>query len=328
MISITKTIFRTALIGGLAIGGLTLVVGPERVCAGFDQARMTLVSWVDDNVDDPVLIRRQLQHLQKEYPQKIREIRRSLAEVNSEISSITRQSQIASKAVSLAKVDLASLRDLVDSAQVHLAADDGRAVVVKFQGRLLDVSQAYDHAGRIKQAAMSNHDRLAHYETELELLDAQRGRLTEQLDKLQGEYSTFQSQVWQIERQVARLERNEKLIDMIEERENAITSNDKFQMESLEQLSNRLAAIQSEHEAILQTLTNNVSSKDYETRAREELTIGIDSGDPFEWDIDRIQVSEELLTFPETPIVIDESMVLSEDASGTVALLEIGEGSN
>lgn len=318
MCCIGKSLFRTALIGGLVLGGSTLVLGPQRMMAGATQIRNTLVCWVDDNVDDPVIIRQQLQKLQAEYPAKIRDVRQSLSEVDGEIAALSRDNGVATKVITMAKTDLETLAGLVDQANVHLASSTNRPVVVKFQGRHLSVDQAYTTASRIKQTAENYHARLSANERDLTLLSTQRQRLADQLSKLENEYSNFQAHLWQIERQINAIERNEELIEMMEEREVAITENDSWRIETLDGLSHRLAAIQQEHEAVLETLSARLLDESYEDRVKgsEALTNGVDS--TFEWDL----APQASRTFPQTTIVIDEYTV--NNAGDDVALL--GEG--
>src|SRR6185295_17592630 len=57
---ITRSILRVGLVAALALGGLTLLVGKERVAAGISMVRGKAQAVVDRCVDDPVALRRQL----------------------------------------------------------------------------------------------------------------------------------------------------------------------------------------------------------------------------------------------------------------------------
>ena len=85
--SITRCIFRWGLISSLALGGATLLIGPERVAAGLAHVRATAQSFVDTATDNPVVLRRQLIALAEEYPQRIAEVRGEIAEVNTRLRS-------------------------------------------------------------------------------------------------------------------------------------------------------------------------------------------------------------------------------------------------
>lgn len=301
---IGKTLFRTALIGTLAVGGLTLIVGPQRMATGAAQVRYTLVSWFDNNVEDPVVIRQQLKKLQEQYPERIRELRKALTAVDGDIAATQREIEVASKVVTMAKADLGTLGGLVDQAQVTLAADTGgRDVLVKFQGRHLTVEQAYARANRIKQAAVNYQDRQAQGEHELTLLQNQRKRLNDQLAKLESEYSAFQAQVWQIERQLAAIERDKELIKMMEDREEVLDKNGRFQINSLDQLNARLESVRNEHAAILQSFNEQMTEDDYVSVAKGRIVLE-GMNDPFDWsDIEETAPAPD--DFPQAPIVIE-----------------------
>lgn len=312
MVSITKTLFRTALIGGLALGGLTLVVGPQRVAGGYHQVRHTVVSWFDDNVQDPVLLRQQLKQLKEQYPERLRKLTRALAEVEGELELKQFNRQVAVNSIEIAKDDLASLRGLVGTAQAQLAAYDGsgRDVLIRFQGSNISVNQAYDRAQKIKQSATNNQDKVAHYDRELEILETYRARLVEQKTKLDKEFTSFQNQLWHIQSQIDQIERNESLIGLMEECNEGLAQFDKFEVKSLDQLSNRLAAIQKEQDAIYDALAVQGTADSIEDRAREAMRQQESFGDVFSWDLDK--PAPDTAVFPSTPVIVDESMVEDE----------------
>lgn len=322
MASIVKTLFRTALIGGLAVGTMTLIVGPHRMAAGVTQVRYHLVTWFDKNVDDPIIIRQQLKKLQAQYPERIREVRKSVAEVDCDIASLTRETEVAAKVVSMAETDLRTLAGLVDQAQVQLAADTsyGREVLVKFQGRNLTVDQAYARANRIKQAAVMYNDRKTHADRELTLLETQRKRLVDQLAKLESEYTGFQAQVWQIERQIASIERGEHLIKIMEDREAVIGNNDKFNINSLEQISARLNSVRAEHEAILESIEARNTDEDYYDVANGRVILE-NQGNPFDWSLDSEYPAPAVNEFPQAPLIIDSVPEHASSSGETMAWL-------
>ena len=302
MTGLTKMVFRGALIGGLVLGGATLVLGPDRIAAGCAQVRHYATAWFDGQIEDPVLMRQQLQTLQKQYPERIKELRGSLAEVDAQISQLKRDSEVAAKVVDMAKNDLASLGSMVDRANVQLAANTGNnAVLIKFQGKNITVDEAFNKGTNIKQTAVAYQDRLAANERDLKLLTTQRTRLAEQLEKAQHEYTNFQTQAWSIERQIAAVERNGKIVDMLQDNQDAIESGDKWKVVSLDDMQNRLAALQAENEALLETMGTIESGTAYEERAKSALTAG---DNPFVWDIEPKQAAQE--GFPEAPVIIDE----------------------
>ncbi len=320
---IGKTIFRTALIGGLAVGGLTLLVGPQRVMAGAAQIQTHFISWFDSNVEDPALIRYQLKQLQKDYPEKIRETIRNLAEIDAEIGAVQRDRDVAAKMISTGQSDLASLRSLVDKAgYVQQASYGDRPVLVKFQGQHLSIDQAYSKAATIQQTAMNYSERLAVNERDLKLLISQRDRMGAQLEELQNEYAKFQAKTAQIERQIASIERNKSITKSLENREEMLTSNDRWSVSNLDQIVNRLSAVQSEQAAVLEALSKRAVERDYEKEALGRIALENIKDDPFS-----IGQPTAQKAFPVAPIVVDESTpdpAPQSDAGETVAALPQG----
>ena len=333
MFCLTKTLFRTALIGGLAVGGLTLVVGPQRVSAGLAQIRGQLTGWFDEQLDDPVVVRQQIRELQKQYPMKIREVRRALAQIDAEINALNEDSDRAARVVTRAEGDLHTLKGLVEKAnyvqQASYTEGENRPVLVSFQGRHITVDQAYGRAQSIKQAMVNFQERLSTNQRDLALLTGQRERVAGQLAELENEFRNFQAQAWHVERQAASIERNEALIEMMEEREDMIASTEAWNVQTLDQLSNRLSTIQAEHEAILQSLSDRAMDRNYEQEAMGKAILEELEGDPFEPATDdaafeRIQARN----FPTLPIVVDENTPAPPVAEDEKSIASLPAGGN
>ena len=113
----SRFIVRWGIIGGLALGGITLLVGPQRVMACIDQLREEANSVVEHLVDDPIALRRQLDTLAREYPTRIAEVRGEIARLNQQLEQFVRDEKISIRVVELTTVDLEVLRDLVENAE-------------------------------------------------------------------------------------------------------------------------------------------------------------------------------------------------------------------
>jgi chromosome segregation ATPase len=278
---ITRGILRWGLIGGLAIGGLTLLVGPERVCAGLSQIRMKAQNVVDQCVDDPVALRRQLEQLAGEYPERIAEVRGELAAVETQVSQFTRDSDVARRVVALTTQDLGELRQLVARAEAEVKTGT-RPVALRFDGVKLDITEAYTEARRINSVRESYRDRLACNDQQMNLLTQQKQRLTDILAKLEQEFSTFQAQLWQLDRQIDAIERNERLIEMTREMEATLADYGKFEkVGNLRQLEAKLKELQTYQQAQIEALEKRGIHGDYENKAKYELEAG-DSANPMD----------------------------------------------
>ncbi len=250
--AITRCIFRWGLISTLALGGATLLIGPERVAAGLAHVRATAQSVVDTATDNPVVLRRQLMELAEEYPQRIAAV----------------QGEVAARVVAMTTDDLGELKTLITRAQDV----EGRPVFVRFEGVRFGLNQAYDEARRIQNVRTSYGDRLSCNQQQLAVLDQQKARLVEILVKLEDEYATFETQMWQLDRQIDAIERNERLIEMTEQLQATLSSYDQWgKVGNLKQLEAKLAELATIQEAQLATLEQRGIRYDYEKRAKNEI---------------------------------------------------------
>jgi phage shock protein A len=276
----TRGILRWGLIATLGLGGLTLLVGPQRVAAGMAQVRHKLQGAVDKCVDDPIALRRQLQSLAEEYPDRIAEVRGELAAVENQIAQFTRDSEIAERVVAMTTEDLGQLKTLVTRAEAT-AASSATPVNIRFENRRFDINQAYAEAGRINSVRVSYQDRLASNTQQLNILNEQKSRLSDILAKLDSEYQSFEAKLWQLDRQIDAIERNDRLIDMTKQMQETLASYSKFgKVGNLNQLESKLAELRTVQEAQLDALRNKSTNRDYQSEAEHQLNTG-DTSNPF-----------------------------------------------
>ncbi len=280
MSCVTRCIFRWGLISTLALGGATLLIGPERVGADLAHVRAKAQSVVDGAMDNPVALRRQLQELAEEYPQRIGKVQHEISEVNVQIAQFDRRSEVAARVVAMTTEDLGELKTLLARAQ----GVEGRPVFVRFEGVRFNVDEAYNEARRIQNVRTSYGDRLACNQQQLAVLSQQKARLVEILVKLEDEFSTFETQMWQLDRQIDAIERNGRLIEMTEQMHATLEGYDRWgKLDNLKQLQAKMAELQAIQDAQLDTLAKVGIRYDYEKRAQFDLD-GIEpaSDNPFE----------------------------------------------
>jgi len=281
MACITRCILRWGLISGLALGGATLLIGPERVKAGFTQIQSKAKGFVDDMVDDPVAIRHQLEELAKQYPDRISEVRGEMAEVQTQIGQFQRDVEIADRVVAMTTEDLRQLKTLVAQAESKQSGN-ARNVSFHFEGVRFNVQQAYTEAGRINEVRKTYQDRLAHDQQQLTFLTEQHNRLNEIAENLDTEFNKYQAQLWQLDRQIDAIERNERLIALMEQQQETLASYDKFSaVGNLGQIESKLAELRTKQEAQLQYLTKNGSKTNYEKLAEAQLDLRNLDENPF-----------------------------------------------
>lgn len=278
---ITRGILRWGLISGLALGGMTLLIGPERVAAGLCQIRTKAQNVVDNVIEDPVALRRQLASLADKYPDRIADVRGEIAEVDHQLTQLARDKEIADRVVAMTTSDLSELKTKI--ARAEGKRNEGvQQVSIRFEANRFDIPEAYGEAKRINNVRVSYMDRAVHDDTQLNFLSEQKATLTEILSKLESEHATLQTQLWQLERQIDALERNERLIQMTEEQQATLETYKKFgEVGNIGQLEAKLAQMIAESKARLDTMMKRSINYDYESRASHELNT--DTGEnPFE----------------------------------------------
>jgi hypothetical protein len=281
MCCFSRSILRWGLIAGLGLGGLTLLVGPGRVMAGFDQVRAKAMGAFDSCLDDPVALRRQLQSLADQYPDRLAQVEGELAEVERQIELLTEDTEVAKRVVSLTTKDLTDLKTLITRAEDK--SKGGMTVAIRTGGVQYGLKEAHSEAVRLASVRSGFQERTASNEQQIVLLNQQKQRLTEIRNQIETEYADFETKLVQLDRQIDAIERNERLIEMTKEQRALLASYEKFgKVGNLTQLEGKLAELRRVQEAQLQTLAKSGVNRDYERRARAMLQDDqAASADPF-----------------------------------------------
>lgn len=271
-----KTLFRLSAFGlvaaGVLTGGALLIAGPQRTKAVFHQVQDDILSRIDDCIDDPSALRAELQELEQEYPARISQVRGDLAELTEQIRQLEREKAISARVAEMARADLEELEPLLDEASAVQAANGlARAAAVQFDDRVLSFDRATVKANQIRQTALAYTNRAADADHDLAYLHQQEERLEQLLAQLENERAQFQSQIWQLARQVDAIARNERLIELLDKRNRTIVECSRYDVVSLDQLTSRLAEVRSRQEAELDLLANDRADTDYEEMARNQL---------------------------------------------------------
>lgn len=268
--ALVKTAVRVAVIGGLATGVAVLVAGPERVMALAGQARHSLNSVIDSQIDDPVALRSQLKSLEAEYPKRIATVRADLAELNSELSQVQRDLQVAEKVVAMARSDFEELEPLLTEAESVRTDQPGAVIKVRFDGSTMSLDKAYARGTQINTTINAYTTRAYDAQRNVAFLNEQQERLEDLLGELETERAQFQAQLWQLDNEIAAIERNERMIDMVEARQRTLEKYD-FKAVSLDQVKSKMAKIRAEQEARLSDLATQSKVKNYEDEAKQRL---------------------------------------------------------
>lgn len=268
--SICKNVVRVGVIGSLLVGAAVVIAGPSRVSAIAGQARGFVNEKIDDAIQDPVALRQQLRSLEQEYPRKIAEVRGELAELDSQMASLERDREVASKVIDLASADYDELNGLIGMAQDARSESPGAVIRVSFDNERLPLDQAYTKAAELNSTISAYRSRLNSTQDSIGLLSTQQQRLNGLLAELEEERNTFQAQIWQLDSEIEMIARNEKMLEIFEAREKSIDRLDKTEAKSLDHVMQRMARIRAEQEAKFEALADG-PRETYEEAAERML---------------------------------------------------------
>ena len=269
---LTKTIVRVGLVTAVIGGGAVLIAGPHRTAALLASLRDSFNDTVDEAIDDPTALRSQLRELEEQYPERISELRGDLAELMEQQRQIERDHAVADRVVELADADLAALRPLLAEAQAARdQAAPGTLVSVRFADDSLTVDEAFARAQRIGQTRAAYAGRSADAVRDLSYLGQQRDRLEDLLTQLESERAEFRSQIWQMDRQVDAIARNDRLIELMERRQKTMEECGRYEAGTLAQFQARMAEVRSKQESQLGLLASDQERLDYEDIARQQV---------------------------------------------------------
>lgn len=270
--SITKTVIRVGVIGGLVAGGAALIAGPHRVAAVAEQAKHTIADVIDSNIEDPIAMRAQLRDLESQYPKRIAEVRSHLADVESQIAEVRREQEISNRVISMARADYNELSDLIaraeDASEEHGGA---RLVKVAFDNRTFNLSDAYSRANNIRETVRIYENAASDYSRELEALTLDAEQLRGLLATLENERTEFQSQLAHLERQINSVARKESMLDVFEQRQKKFDELSRYQVASLDQFRSKLEKKSAELDARMAAVTRETDRSTYEDKAKIQI---------------------------------------------------------
>lgn len=300
---IGKCIIRTAVVGGL-LAGVAVLAFPHRSAAAFHQIKGRVQVAVDQVIDDPVVLRQRLQALANKLPKKIAELRREISEVDTQIAQLQRDSQVAEGVIALTGTDLDKLQTVI--VRAHEAQANGEIVQVRFDGYSMKVAGARQEYGRISEINSTYKDRLAIDQRDLQYLVQQKDRLGDLLDKLEHEYATIETRMWQIDRKIEAIERTERLVEALEDREATFDKYlSRFDIESLAQLEAKISQWEDEIELRFDRFERRTAQVEYEDAVKWELErLERDSAREFELEyLDDVEEGDSIVFF--TPRIIE-----------------------
>jgi chromosome segregation ATPase len=271
----TKTIVRVGVIGALVVGAGMVFAHTPRGHALFMQAGKHINARIDSNITDPVALRVQLRDLEAQYPKRIADVRGDLAELQEQMAQLKREQAVNERVVALADGDLDKLNSALaqaeDTSIQQVALETPHKILIVFHADRLEVDQAYGKVSEITNTRNAYSSRAGDIERDLGYLAQQQERLTSLLNKLETERQQFQAQLWELDRQVDAVARNDRMIEIMQKRQRSIDEQSRYRAASLDQITARLADIKAKQEAKLAGLSVEQQRTNYEDAAKADL---------------------------------------------------------
>lgn len=268
---ILKTVTRVAVVGGLVAGAALLVAGPQRVGAMASQIRSVVNERIDQHIDDPIAAKQQLERLAAQYPKQLSTFRAELGQLRNQMAELDRERTVSQRVVAMAQEDLDTLHARLARAEEARVDQPYAIISVGFNNRELSLDEAYTKATQVARTVSTYGSRVSHTVDAIAHLQEQEATIVDIIDQLEAEHAQFQAQLWQIENELELLESQEKLVNIVERRQDAIDGFERYDAGNLDNFVDRLSTMRAEQEARLQTATRSFKTTTYEDRARTML---------------------------------------------------------
>lgn len=272
---ISKFIVRGGVIAALGLGALVVVAGPDRIKALCTQAQSAVNDKIDANIKDPVALRAQIRDLQEQYPKRIADLRGDLAQLKTQQAQLQRDLGVANRVMEMAEGDFDKLSAALEHAQaaqiqtVSLGQD--HQVVIAYKNEKLDIPTAQTKTNQIAATRAAYAGRAADIQRDLGYLAQQEQQLASLVAKLEQEQTSFQTQVFDLDRQIDAIGRNDRMIAIMSDRQRSLDEQSRYRAASLDQLTGKLADIRARQEAQLSSLGKTQDRYAYEDAAKAAL---------------------------------------------------------
>lgn len=287
MPSCSKSIVRLGLVGAVGLGAAVAIAGPQRIKALFNQTREVINDKIDENITDPVALRTQIKDLEAQYPRRIAELRGDLAKLREQVNQLNRDLAVSNRVVEMADGDSMKLSAAIDQARIASvqtasyepgAAGGGgndpttnKSVVILFKNDRLDLPMAETKRMQIDATRNAYASRAADIQRDLGYIGQQERQLVSLVTRLEAEYTSFQTQVFDLDRQIDAIGRNDRMISIMKDRQGTLDEQSRYRAASLDAITTKLADVRARQEATLLTLSKVSERYGYEQDAKASL---------------------------------------------------------
>lgn len=273
--ALSKMVVRGGLIGALVLGAGVVVAGPDRIRAVFTQTQSAVNDAIDAQIKDPVALRQQVRTLAEQYPKRIADLRGDLAQLKAQQSQLQRDLAVSNRVIEMAEADydtLAAGLEHANAANIQQAAlGQDHQIVIAFKNEKLPLNAAQTKITQVAATRTAYAGRAADIQRDLGYLSQQEITLTQLLAKLEQEQTAFQTQMFDLDRQIDAIGRNDRMIAIMSDRQRALDEQSRYRAASLDQITSKLADIRARQEAQLSHLGKVSDRTQYEDAAKAAL---------------------------------------------------------
>jgi chromosome segregation ATPase len=273
--ALSKLVVRGGLVGALILGAGLVVAGPDRIRAVFTQTQSAVNDAIDSQIKDPVALRQQIRTLAEQYPKRIADLRGDLAQLKTQQAQLTRDLAVSNRVVEMAESDYDTLAAGIDQGNAatiqQTALGQEHQVVIAFKNEKIPLSAAQTKISQVAATRTAYAGRAADIQRDLGYLSQQEITLTQLVSKLEQEQTAFQTQMFDLDRQIDAIGRNDRMIAIMSDRQRALDEQTRYRAASLDQITGKLADIRARQEAQLSHLGKLTDRTQYEDAAKTAL---------------------------------------------------------
>jgi ribosomal protein L29 len=266
-----KKMFKAGFALAILIGIGAAVLGPQRAQSMVRQVTTNVQEMVDNSFDESTQMRNQVTALQEQLPEQIGQVRSDIAEINTQIHELERDKAICEHVVALVDRDLGSLESQIQPASANGSGTVAFASSVSLNGRLLPMSAARTKIMNLQQTRETYLERAFEAGQSLVYLQDQALQFEEALGDLESDRARLDLQIAQIDKEIGAIERNKRMIELLESRKAKLASYKRIDSGSLDSVYAKLKEIRTRQQAELDYLANRGTTVDYEQQAIQEL---------------------------------------------------------
>lgn len=263
---IVRSVVRVGVIAAVVGAAGYVIAGPERVHALIHQARHAVNDRIDQQIDDPVVLRAKLEKLRSELPQRLSAFEADLETVRADIDELEFQHAVSERIVARADADLDNLDDLIAR-----AGSTTGIVRIRYQDDVMTTAEAQSKAKQIGQLREAHSARANNLAGELQVLRAQETRLQDAVAQLTVEQTKLESEIGLLNQKIVAFERNERLLKELKHQNARLEELGRYDAFSLDQWSRQLDAKRTRQEAEFARLFGSDLERQYEDAAAREV---------------------------------------------------------